>query len=84
MLPALHPGPSLSREDIIFAVTATVLEIKSGPPCNVAGTGEAGPHEEKPRLHGVTRRVNVRDEEEDEQEINALIAQAQCSIAASP
>jgi hypothetical protein len=32
LLPALHPGPSLSREDIIiFAVTAPALEIKSGP-----------------------------------------------------
>ncbi len=47
---------SLSREDIIFAVTAAALEIKSGPPCNVAGTGEAGPHEERPLLRGVTRR----------------------------
>jgi hypothetical protein len=34
-------------------------------------------------LHGVTRRENVRDEEENEQEIKSLIAQAQFTIAAS-
>jgi hypothetical protein len=34
-------------------------------------------------LHGVIRRENVRDEEENEQEIKSLIAQAQFTIAAS-
>ena len=34
-------------------------------------------------VHGVTRKENVRDEEEGEQEINALIARTQFSIAAS-
>jgi hypothetical protein len=44
LLPALHPVQSLSREDIIiFAVTAAALEIKSGPPATVAGTGEPDP-----------------------------------------
>ena len=35
-------------------------------------------------VHGVTRKENVRDEEEDEQEINALIAHAQCSLPHPP
>ena len=66
MLPALHPGPSLSREDIIFAVTATVLEIKSGPPCNVAGTGELDPRgkttgtwcDPRRKLYATKRKLN--------------------------
>jgi len=43
----VHPGPSLSGEDIIiFAVTAAALEIKSGPPYNPGWNGKAGLHEE--------------------------------------
>jgi hypothetical protein len=57
---------------------------KSSPanPVTVAGR-ESRTHEGRPLLHGVTRRENVRDEEENEQEIKSLIAQAQFTIAAS-
>jgi hypothetical protein len=45
--------------------------------------GGAGLYEKKTTFCGVTRRETIGDEEEDEQEINLLIALAQRSIAFS-